>query len=372
VSLSERLGAAHRKVLKFANGRKFHRRTLPGSEPGVLVSDQSKHPTTFRIMVYGEGELVEKSLDRPDQIPNPRQGQVLWVDVTGLANADVIEAIGNRFNLHSLALEDVLHIHQRAKTEEYTETLFVVARMLYPNQIRHSEQVSLFLGKNFVITFQEDPGDCFNSLRERIRQKGRIQTRSADYLLYGLLDAIIDAYFPQLERIGAELDEIDVQITANHGRYHLGRLHEIRRELIALRKLLWQHRDALNALVRQESELITNETQIYLRDCLDHVVQLMDVSENDRDSCIGLQDLYLTELGQRTNDIMRVLTLFSSLFLPMTFIAGVYGMNFNTQSSPYNLPELNWYYGYPFSLALMGLTGILLMALFWFRGWFHR
>jgi len=323
-------------------------------------------------MVYGDGEVIEKELTSPSEIPTPRPNQVLWLDVTGLADADTIEAIGQRFHLHPLALEDVLHIHQRAKAEDYEHYLFVVARMLRQNRHFGSEQVSLFIGRNFVITFQEDPGDCFDMIRSRIRQKGRIQSRSADYLAYGLLDAIIDAYFPRLEKIGTELDEIDSAITVEHGRSHLGRLYELRRELVMLRKLLWQHRDAVNAMVRQDTDLISHETLIYLRDCLDHIGQLLDVAETDRESCISLQELYLTELGQRTNDIMRVLTLFSTLFMPMTFIAGVYGMNFNTQASSYNMPELNWAYGYPVSLIAMGLTGGFMMLYFWSRGWFHR
>lgn len=358
------------RVMRLA-GRKFHRRTEPGAAPGTLVSDKSKHRTQFRIMMYGNGKLDERELSRPEEIPEPVAEQVLWVDVNGLADADVIEAIGKKFNLHPLALEDVVHIHQRAKAEEYNDFLFVVARMLYVDRLLASEQVSIFIGRNFVITFQEDPGDCFNSIRERIRQNGRIHSRGADYLAYGLLDAIIDAYFPRMEKIGSQLDEIDEEITLGRGRVYLGQLHEIRRELIQIRKLLWQHRDALNALLRQENHLISHETQIYLRDCLDHVVQLMDVSETDRDSCIGLQELYLTDLGQRTNDVMKVLTLLSTLFMPMTFIAGVYGMNFNTQISRWNMPELNWYYGYPFSLILMAATGALLMGYFWSRGWFE-
>ncbi|WP_437227490.1 magnesium/cobalt transporter CorA [Planctomicrobium sp. SH661] len=372
MSLSQRVGNVQRTVMNLARRRKFHRRTSPGAPPGTLVSDKTKQHTHFRMMLYGDGTFVEQPLDSVAQIPQPGPNQVLWLDVAGLADADVIEAIGQRFGLHPLALEDVLHIHQRAKTEEYNDHLFIVARMLYENQPLESEQVSLFLGSNFVVTFQEDPGDCFDSLRVRIRQKARIQSRGADYLAYGILDAIIDAYFPRLEKIGSQLDEIDEAMTTDQGRAYLGRLHDIRRELILLKKLLWQHRDSLSSMLRLENELISPETHIYLRDCLDHVVQLMDVSETDRESCLGLQELYLAELSQRTNDIMRLLTLLSTFFMPMTLIAGIYGMNFNPEASPWNMPELNWYYGYPFSLALMAAVGGVLMALFWTRGWFQR
>lgn len=370
----QRVSNVPRSVMQLAQQRKFHRRTSPGTAPGTLVSDSTKLPTRFSIMLYGDGELVETELDRVEEIPHPRSNQVLWLDVNGLADARVIEAIGHRFGLHPLALEDVLHIHQRAKAEEYPDYMFIVARMLHDKSPQITEQVSIFLGPNYVITFQEDPGDCFDSIRHRIRQRGRIQSRGADYLVYGLLDAIIDAYFPRLEKIGAEIDLIDEEITreGGRGRTHTARLHEIRRELVLLRKILWQHRDALSSLVRQDNSLISHESQIYLRDCLDHIVQLMEASDTDRESCIGLQELYLAELSQRTNDIMRVLTLMSTLFMPMTFLAGVYGMNFNSEISPWNMPELNWYFGYPMSLLIMGFSGAGMMALFWMRGWFHR
>ncbi|SFH82316.1 magnesium/cobalt transporter CorA [Planctomicrobium piriforme] len=350
----------------------FHRRTAPGAAPGTLVSDKSKHPTTMRTMTYGSGQLVEQKIEQLDQLPKPHDGQVVWLDITGLADAPIIEAIGKTYSLHPLALEDVLHVHQRAKVDEYGNVLFVVARMLYDDRPLDSEQVSLFLAKNMVITFQEDPGDCFDIVRERIRQGGRICARGPDYLVYALIDAIIDAYFPRLESLGTDLDDIDAQITASRGRHSLSRLHEIRRILIFLRKLLWQHRDALNVLVRQENELIAPDTHVYLRDCLDHVVQLLDVAETDRDSCIGLQELALAEIGQRTNDVMRVLTLITTVFMPLTLIAGIYGMNFDPNSSPLNMPELRWFFGYPFALSLMSILAVIMLGFFWARGWFHR
>ncbi|WP_437185914.1 magnesium/cobalt transporter CorA [Planctomicrobium sp. SH668] len=372
MGLIDVLQNAPEHVRELGTQRKFHRRTIPGAAPGTLVSDTSKHKTQMRLMIYGGGEVIEHPLIEISKIPEPTPGHVMWLDVSGLADADVIGAIGKKFRLHPLALEDVLHIHQRAKTEEYPEFLFIVARMLQPDGNGGSEQVSMFLGKNFVITFQEDPGDCFDVIRERIRKNGQIRGRGPDYLVYGLLDSIIDAYFPRFERIGAELDEIDDSLTRKPNRTHLSELHEIRRHLIQLRKLLWQHRDSLNTLVRQETMFVRPETQIYLRDTLDHVVQLIDVSETDRDSCTGLQELYLSELSQKTNDVVKVLTLFSTVFMPMTFIAGVYGMNFRTEISPMNMPELDWYYGYPFSLALMFGTGFLMLIFFWWRGWFRR
>jgi len=364
--------ARQSRFLKQLQKKYFHRRTAPGAPPGTLVSDKTKHPTLVRAMTYGKEGTLENTISPGDPLPVPQSGQVLWVDVTGLADAHIIEAIGSAYRLHPLALEDVLHVHQRSKVEEYDPVLFVVARMLYEDRPLDSEQVSLFLGEGFVITFQEDPGDCFNSLRERIRQGTRIVNKGADYLAYALIDSIIDAYFPRLEQIGNFLEEIDTQLIKNRGRHSLNQLHELRRQLLYLRKLVWQHREAISLLVRQETPLISQETHVYFRDTLDHVGQLLDVTETDRESCMGLQELALAEIGLRTNDVMRVLTLMTTVFMPLTLIAGIYGMNFDPNVSPWNMPELKWVYGYPFALGLMSVLGVIMMIFFWMRGWLHR
>jgi magnesium transporter len=352
--------------------RKFQRRTTPGTAPGTLVSDPARSKTTLHVILYDTQALAEEAQIDLRGVPEPQAEQVLWLDVVGLADAHVIEAIGKRFGLHGLALEDVLHVHQRAKAEEYAGSLFIVARMLASGDMQSSEQLSLFLGKNFVITFQERPGDCFDAVRERLRQSGRARGRSADYLAYALIDAIIDAYFPTLEQLGAQLDELDDHIFRARGVTLFNQLHGIRRDLIQLRKLLWQHREALNTLVRSDSPLIAADTQIYLRDCLDHVVQLMDVVETDRETCISMQELYLAEISQRTNDVMRVLTLIATIFMPLSFLVGVYGMNFDSSVSPWNMPETKWYYGYPLSLLLMAAVAGTMLHYFWRRGWFQR
>lgn len=350
----------------------FHRRTEPGAAPGTLVSDKTKHPTTIRATIFSSVAYQELKVNKVEDLPTPQPDQVVWLDVTGLADAHIIAEIGRKYGLHSLALEDVLHVHQRAKVEEYEDVLFVVARMLYEDDMLDSEQLSLFLGQGFVVTFQEDSGDCFNIIRERIRKGSRITTRNADYLVYGLIDAVIDAYFPRLEQLGNLLDEIDVSIAGGHSRHAMSDLHDVRRNLLFIRKLLWQHRDALAVLVRQESRIIAPETQVYLRDCLDHVVQLLDVAETDRETCVALQELALAEIGLRTNDVMRVLTLMTTVFMPLTLIAGIYGMNFSPDSSPLNMPELKWYFGYPIALAEMGLLALAMIVFFWRRGWFYR
>ncbi|WP_437200740.1 magnesium/cobalt transporter CorA [Planctomicrobium sp. SH664] len=350
----------------------FHRRTPPGTAPGTLVPDTTKQPSQLHYTLFGPTTFQEQDVDSLAEVPQPERDEVLWLEVVGLGDSQTVEAVGKRFKLHSLALEDVLHVHQRAKTEEYDQTLFVIARMLTSHEPVTSEQISLFLGSNFVITFDERPGDCFNGVRNRLRQNGVVRSHGADYLLYCLLDSIIDDYFPRMEHFGSQIDNLDEIITRARDRSVLILLHEIRRDLIQIRKLLWQHREALNSLVRLEIPLISRETQVYLRDCLDHVVQLIEVVEADRDSCISMQELYLSEIGQRTNDVMKVLTLIATLFMPMTFVAGVYGMNFDPAVSPWNMPELKWYYGYPFALAIMGVLGFGMSLFFWLRGWFRR
>lgn len=352
--------------------QEFHRRTSPGAAPGTLVSDASAGATRIHVIQYDSEQASERDLTSVEEIPAPAPDGVLWVNVVGLGDAGVIERIGKRFALHPLALEDVLHVHQRAKAEPYEGHFFVVMRMLTGAETGESEQISMFFGHGFVVTFQERPGDCFDPVRTRIRQRGRIRGKRSDYLAYALLDALIDAYFPVLEALGVQLDELDEAITDNHGRNVMNTLHLIRRRLILLRKLLWQLRDAVNTLVRDEEDLILEETQIYLRDCFDHVVQLIDVTEADRETCVGLQELALAELSQQSNDVMKVLTMFAAVFMPMSLVAGVYGMNFDPDASPYNLPELRWLYGYPFALGSMGVIALGLLFYFYRQGWLKR
>lgn len=359
-----------RQITSRKRRKVFQHRSPPGSAPGTLVSDSAAGGPHLHVFLYDSRGVQESRPTTVAEIPAIGEGQVLWLDVDGLGNAAVVEAIGQRFNLHSLALEDVLHVHQRAKAEEYPNHIFIVVRALEGAESADSEQISVFLGKNFVITFQERPGDCFEAVRNRLRQIGKFRSRGADFLVYSLIDATIDAYFPRLERFSTRLDELDDLMTHRINRKLMGELHEMRRSLIQLRKLTWQHREAVNTLSRIDGDFISADTHIHLRDIQDHIVQLMDVAETDRESCLSLQELYLSEISQRTNDVMKTLTLIATLFMPMSFVAGVYGMNFNTQISPWNMPELNWALGYPFALMLMALLGGSLLTMFWLRGWF--
>ena len=355
--------------------RPFRRRTRPGEKPGTVVSVPDAAPPRIDVLCYGPAEVFEKEATTPDEAAElVGRLPVAWINVDGLGDAEIIKSFGRLFNLHPLALEDVVHVHQRAKVETYDDVLFLVARMASIGERLETEQISMFLGKNFVFTFQEGlPGDCLGAVRERVRNGyGRIRKAGPDYLVYSLLDAIIDGYFPVLEEFGNRLATLDDDIEENPHPEVVARAHQLRNELLLIRKAAWPHRDAANELVRAEHPYITDETRLYLRDCYDHTVQIMDVVETYRELCSDLRDYYLAVIGQRTNEIMKVLTIIATIFIPLSFIASVYGMNFDTARSPWNMPELEWFYGYPFALGLMGATAGVLMYFFWRRGWLSK
>lgn len=323
---------------------------------------------------YNSGELAERDLKAPHELVSMREpGSVLWVNIDGISDPKWLHAVGETFGLHPLALEDAVHVHQRAKVEEYGDHLFIVVRMVSATDHLTSEQVSIFLGKDFVVTVQELPdGDCLDAVRQRLRlNQGRLRRSGPDYLAYVLIDSVIDSYFPVLERYGEELDALDAKIDAVAPGI-FDHLHVIRQGLLQIRRAAWPHRDALNLLQRHESDLIADGTKIFLRDCYDHSVQIIDVLETQREMCADMRDLVLTMVGQRTNDIMRVLTIMSTIFIPLSFIAGVYGMNFDTGASEHNMPELKWQYGYYFSLGIMAATASSLLVFFYRKGWLTR
>jgi len=263
---------------------------------------------------------------------------------------------------------------ERPKIEDYEEQLVIIAHMVVPNHNNggfYSEQVSLVLGKYYVLTVQEEPEhDCFDGVRMRInKNKGIIRRQGSDYLAYSLLDAIIDGFFPVLELYGERIDDLEDEVIVNPSQQTLQKIYQIRRELLQLRRAIWPQRDAINSLIRDGSELISDDVRIYLRDCYDHAVQVMDIVETYRELVAGLMDVYLSAISNKMNEIMKLLTVVSSIFIPLTFIAGVYGMNFNTEKSPHNMPELNWYWGYPLCLGVMALVAISLLYFFWRRGW---
>lgn len=350
---------------------KIGRRYKPGAVPGQVIPEHQAGRPAISLVCYGPGQILERHDAGLDEIAELRGAYpVIWIDITQFGDADLILRLGDLFGLHHLALEDVVNTHQRPKAEEYGDHLFVVARMLSATQSVDAEQVAFFLGEGYLITFQEKPGDCFEPVRERIRAgRGRIRGCGADYLFYALVDAIIDAYFPALERSGEMLEDLEDAVVKNAAPSHVAALHDMKRDLFMLRRAVWPHREMVNALVRDEHGMISADTRQFLRDCYDHTVQLMDLLETYREVASSLVDVYMSSVSVRLNEVMKVLTIVATIFMPLSFIASLYGMNFDRDASPWNMPELGWYFGYPFALLLMAISAGCLVWYSWYKGW---
>lgn len=342
-----------------------------GSSPGTLIIAPDAHPSVLSILAYGPNAFVEKKIKQAEEVLDYLgRWPVVWLNVDGLGTESVLIRLAEIFRIHVLALEDIVNIHQRAKTEVYEQNLFVVARMMSLTDRVHSEQVSFIVGSNYLLTFQERPGDCFEPVRGRIRRGGlRIRSSGPDYLCYALLDAIVDAYYPMLEEVGERLDRLQQKVLMRPRKKTLLEIHRIRRDLRLLRRAIWPMRDVFNMLSREAMPFIREESRLFFRDVSDQAVQVVDLVETHREMGSDLSDLYLSSLSNRMNEIMKVLTIIATIFMPLTFIAGVYGMNFNPAASPWNMPELNWKYGYEFSLLLMALSVLGMLAYFRRKGW---
>lgn len=292
---------------------------------------------------------------------------VTWINIDGIQRIDVIEKIGKHFNLHPLALEDIVNTGQRPKMEDFVDYIFVVLKMLHYDEKESetkAEQLSLILGPNWVISFQENEGDVFDPIRERIRaDKGRIRKMGADYLVYALIDAVVDNYFIILEKIGEKIEEIEDELVANPAPETLQAIHNLKRQMIFLRKSVWPLREVISRLERWESQLINKSTDIYLRDVYDHTIQVIDAIETFRDMLSGMLDIYLSSVSNRMNEVMKVLTIIATIFIPLTLVAGLYGMNFRY------MPELEWPWGYPLVLFVMFVIGVLMLIYFRKKKW---
>lgn len=351
----------------------FRRRMADqGSSPGAFATPTRLIEPRIHTMLFDGTDLVEADVESVAALrERPRPDGVWWIDVQGLGDGSVVQELGELLHLHPLAVSDVVNVGQRPKVDDYEETLFFVQRMVHLSaEERYDwEQVSLFLGPNFVITFQETHGDCMEPLRERIRRgKKRIRSGTHGYLACMIVDAIVDGYFPLIEHYGDELEDLEESILQRPTREALAHLYGVKRDLVGLRRATWPLRDALQILLREEHELIGDDAWPYLRDTVDHVFQVVEVGETYRDLASGLVDIYLSTVGQRTNEVMQVLTVIATIFIPLTFIAGVYGMNFDT-SHPTNLPELGFRYGYIVFWAVSLVVGAALLVLFRRLGW---
>jgi len=343
--------------------KRYH---APRTVPGTLAAhaEAGDAPVRLSALVYDAGRCEERTLS-PSDIPSlePPGSGVLWLDVGGLSDPGVVRAIGDRFGIHALALEDVLNVPQRPKVERYEDHLLVVLREVrYPNP---PEQVSFFLAGQVVVSFQERAGDSFEPVRERIRQgRGRIRSEGADYLLYALCDAVLDAFFPTLEQLGDRVEQMEERVLSFPVPETFVAIRHLKRELLSVRRAVWPARDAMSVLLAEEHGLIRPGTKLFVRDCYDHAAQLMDMVETYREMASGLVDEYMSSASNRMNEIMKVLTIVATVFIPLTFLAGLYGMNFDTKL-PYNMPELHWAYGYPALILVM--AGVAAGMLFFFR-----
>ena len=341
-----------------------------GLPPGTLIhiGERKTEKVRIRILDYDEAQFEEKDAKTIEEcFPFKDKSTITWINIDGIHQIEIIEKLGNYFGLHPLLLEDILNTEQRPKMEDYGDYIFIVLKMFYLGEANNeieAEQVSLILGSNFVISFQERGRDVFEPVRNRIRNaKGRIRKAGADYLAYTLLDAIVDNYFIILESLGETMEETEEQLTTNPNPETLQLIHALKKEMIFLRKSIWPLREVISGLERCESSLIHESTGAYLRDVYDHTIQIIDTVESFRDMISGMLDIYLSSISNKMNEVMKVLTIFASIFIPLTFVAGVYGMNFSF------MPELKWQWGYFGILGVMALVGISLVVYFKRRKW---
>lgn len=346
---------------------------LPPGTP-VYIGDQKVDKVRITVINFDSEALEERKVATVEECclykDNP---MVSWINIDGLHEISIIEEIGKCFGIHPLVIEDIMNTEQRTKMDVFDEHIFISLKMhSYQDKMAEirSEQISLVFGQNFLLTFQEKPGDVFDPVRNRLRgNKGRIRKNGADYLCHALIDSIVDNYFKVLEGIGEDIEYMDDELVTNPTPETLHKIHFLKREMIFLRKSVWPLREIIGGLEREETALIKESTNIYLRDLYDHTIQVIDTVETFRDMISGMLDIYLSSVSNRMNEIMKVLTVFAVIFIPLTFIAGIYGMNFNPDKSPLNMPELSWYYGYPFALGLMAVVGIVMLVYFRRKKW---
>jgi magnesium transporter len=341
-----------------------------GGSPGTVefVGERKVEEVGITLIDYDGSRFEEKTMETIEEtFPYLDSPGKTWINVDGLHDTEILERLGVRFGIHPLVLEDIVNTHQRPKMEDYQDYLYLVFYMLLHGGDGHQilgEQISLVLGPNYVLSFQEKTGDIFDPVRDRIRKgKGRIRRMGVDYLAYALLDAVVDHYFVLLEKFGEAIEGLEEELVEDPGPELLQRIHDLKREMIVLRISVWPLRELLSGLERVESKLVRKETGPFLRDVYDHSIQVIDAVESFRDMISGMQDLYLSSVSNRMNEVMKVLTIIATIFVPLTFVAGIYGMNFQ------HMPELGWKWGYAgFWMVILGVAGIML-RFFAKKGW---
>ncbi|MFO8165571.1 MAG: magnesium/cobalt transporter CorA [Thermodesulfobacteriota bacterium] len=341
-----------------------------GLSPGTLIQipETKTEKVKITIIDYDATQLQEKEAATITEcFPFKNKPTVTWINIDNIHQVEVMEKIGAHFGIHQLTLEDIMNTGQRPKMEDFEDYIFMVVKMIYydenDNEIK-TEQISLLIGPTFVISFQEKEGDVFNPIRDRIRKaQGRIRKMKADYLAYALIDTIVDHYFVVLEKLGEKIEDIEEALITNPTPETLQNIHTLKRELIFMRKSIWPLREVVNKMERGESSLIDKSIEVYLRDIYDHTIQVVDTIETFRDMVSGMLDIYLSSISNKMNEVMKVLTIIATIFIPLTFIAGIYGMNFKY------MPELEWYWGYAVALILMGLIAFAMVLYFRNKKW---
>ena len=341
-----------------------------GLPPGSIVHIGNKRAekTKITIVDYNEEQFQEKEVKTVKECcPYKEKPTITWINIDGVHEEKIIEELGKIYNFHPLILEDIVDTDQRPKIKDFGDYIFIILKMHYYDKENNEikiEQVSLIFGKNYVISFQEREGDVFDSIRERIRNNiGRIRKARADYLIYALMDGIIDNYFTILEKLGEETEDLEAKVIKDPVPANLQIIYKLKSELIFLRKSVWPLREVISILEKGESVLIDKSTNIYLRDIYGHTIQVMDTVETLRDVISGTLDVYLSSVSNRMNEIMKVLTIVATIFIPLTFIVGIYGMNFQY------MPELKWVWGYPIVLLGMLIIGIVMVIYFKRKKW---
>lgn len=355
------------------------RHLRPGAPPGSLETAQAQELSAApeahgSLMRYArEGEIQEQStIAIADcQAPAPDAPEVSWIHLQGMPSAAQLDTLGRNFNLHALALEDVFNRETAPKVEPYEAQQFVVVDYVHRDAGGGLcvDQVSFFLGRNYLISIHEGPDDIFEPVRQRVRSMGRIRAHGADYLLYALLDLIVDSGFLLLDELGERIEALEDEVLDNPSRESRNRIHYVKRELVLMRRAWWPQREVLARLMRDDEQFFSDNTRLYMRDCYDHCVIVIDFVETYREMASSLLDTYISSLNQRMNDIMKTLTIIATIFLPLMFITGLYGMNFDTQSG-WNMPELHWRFGYFYALGVMVTIGASMLLYFRRKRWF--
>jgi magnesium transporter len=342
-----------------------------GSSPGTVmyIGDARSEPVSVSFIRYDQDSISDAAplAPRDCKPPEPSGKGVSWFTIDGVHDAEALRVIGENFNLHPLVLEDIANTQQRPKIEDFDSYIFIAMKMItYDEELKEicAEHVSFIIGDGYVLAFLEDEGDVFEPVRQRLRAgKGKIRKLRADYLAYALIDAVVDNYFAVLEDLGELIDDTEEEVVGAPTTDTLKTVHHLKRELIYLRRSVWPLREVVSAMLRDDSDLIGDETKIFLRDLHDHTIHVIDTVETMRDIVAGMLEVYLSSVSNKMNQVMKVLTVMSSIFIPLTFVAGVYGMNFQ------HMPELSWPYGYPLVMFLMGVGAIALLVAFRRRGW---